>query len=476
MAARLLAERGHRVCLLTRPVDPRRALANSLPPSTLKLLAQVGIADLVDALGVRTYGNTVWWGARDGHASTFSEDGRAWGYQVDRARLDPALLARAREAGVEVRADAQVSRVDQGDAPRVWFTAAGASSHVEARLVLDCSGRAGVLATLAGLRRQRPGGRMQALIGVWERPAWTLDDASHTFIETWNEGWAWSLPSDAHTRHLGLMVDGVTSRLTRRDSLDATYLARLSDVPRLQAQVAGATLARVFASDASVYDATSYAQGHLLLVGDAGATLNPLSSFGIKKALTSAWLASIVAHTMLTCRERSDAARTFFSQWESQVFATNLKRSREFAAEAHARHASAFWASQASLPVDVEALPIDEASLLAAPDVTAALAQLQATDSPVLRRLPDATFVSAPIVRRDVIALEEAVALGPRPSDTVRYVRGIDLVSLARLADGGDVSHVLGAYQRLHSHTVPADLVGCLALLVARGVLTSHHA
>lgn len=476
MVARLLAEQGHRVCLLTRPVDPRRALVNSLPPSTGKLLAQVGIADLIDAVGVRTYGNTVWWGTRDGHVSAFSDDGRAWGYQVDRARLDPALLARAREAGVTVRADAQVSRVDEGDVSRVWCTRAGAPVRVDARLVLDCSGRAGVVATAAGLRRQRPGGRMQALIGVWERPTWTLENGCHTFIETWDDGWAWSLPSDAHARHLGLMVDGVTSRLARHASLEETYRSRLCHVPRLQAQVAGATLSRVFASDASVYDAESYARAHVLLVGDAGATLNPLSSFGIKKALTSAWLASVVAHTMLTCPERVDVSRTFFTQWESQVFATNLMRSREFAAEAHARHPSAFWESQASLPVDTHALPIDETALLAAPDVAAALSQLQRTDNPVLSRAPGATFVSAPIVRRDVIALEEAVALGARPSDTLRYVRGIDLVSLAHLAQGTEVGHVLGAYQRLYAHAVPADLVGCLALLVARGVLALHHA
>ena len=476
MVARLLADRGHRVCLLARPTDPRRALANSLPPSTLKLLAQVGVADLVDAHGVRTYGNTVWWGDRDGHVNAFSGDGGAWGYQVDRARLDPDLLARAMTAGVAVKLDAPVVGVDWSEPATVRYTERGVPRRVHATLVFDCSGRAGVCAVPAGIRRHRAGGRMQALIGVWTREAWAMDHASHTCIETWADGWAWSLPTDATARHVGLMVDGLTSRVSRHASLESTYRARLSSVPRLRAHVDGATLARVFACDASVYDAAVYARHNLLLVGDAGATLNPLSSFGIKKALTSAWLASIVGHTMLTLPERAPAARAFFSQWESQVFATNLQRTREFATEAQARHASTFWDVQASLPVDTDALPLDEAALLSGPDVAAALAHLQTTDTCVLRRSAQATFVSAPLVRRDVIALEDAVALGPRPSDTVRYVRGIDLVALARLANGGDVGHALHAYQRAHGDAVPADLVGCLALLVARGVLTPHHA
>src|SRR4051794_31401224 len=63
------------------------ARSNSLPPSTQKLLAQVDLLDLVERVGYRTTGNTVWWGGREGQVQPFGADGSAWGYQIDRAVL-----------------------------------------------------------------------------------------------------------------------------------------------------------------------------------------------------------------------------------------------------------------------------------------------------------------------------------------------------------------------------------------------------
>ena len=73
------------------PTPAARALANSLPPSTRKLLLQTDLLDLVEQVGVRTYGNSVWWGPRDGHEQSFSADQAAYGYHVDRAVLDTRL-------------------------------------------------------------------------------------------------------------------------------------------------------------------------------------------------------------------------------------------------------------------------------------------------------------------------------------------------------------------------------------------------
>ena len=472
--ARLLASWGHRVIVLARDDEPARALANSLPPSTLKLLQQTGIADLVDRVGFRTTGNTVWWGDRDGHAESFSPDGSAWGYQVERAQLDPLLLDAAAAAGAQVVRGARVRQVRTapGDVS-VTYILGRDERTCRPRFVLDCSGRAGVVAVPHSLRRQVPGGRMQALVGVWARDdGWFLQNSTHTFIETCDAGWAWSIPTSAAVRHVGLMVDGAASRLTKETSLDATYRTQLALLPRINRQVAGARLVRAFACDASVYTASRFAGPHLLLVGDAGATLNPLSSFGIKKALASAWLAAIVAHTSLAHPERADLAGDFFSHWSSQVWQVNLKRSREFAEEALARHPSAFWQTQASADIDASQLPLDETALLTSPDARAALAQLRARDTFVLSIAPRPTLVSAPLVRGHVIAIEGAIALGPSPRDVVRYVRGVDLVALAGLAPGArDVPALFEQYCALHGAAPLPDILGALALLLARGVL-----
>src|SRR3954469_19007806 len=109
---RLLAKRGHSVLQLTRPSDPGRGLAESLPPSSRKVLAAVGMLDVVDAGGfLPTTGNTVWWGARAGDIEGFSAADDAHGYQVFRPAFDQLLLESAAAAGVAVRQGPFVSRV-----------------------------------------------------------------------------------------------------------------------------------------------------------------------------------------------------------------------------------------------------------------------------------------------------------------------------------------------------------------------------
>src|SRR5690348_13259584 len=72
-AARVLAERGHRVALIARDPDPVRSFAESLPPSARQLLATLGLASLMDDdRFVRCTGNTVWWGDRDGVDEPFA--------------------------------------------------------------------------------------------------------------------------------------------------------------------------------------------------------------------------------------------------------------------------------------------------------------------------------------------------------------------------------------------------------------------
>lgn len=474
VVAKLLAEWGHDVVLIARQAGGDRILANSLPPSTINLLKRTGIHALVEQVGYPTLGNTVWWGPHDGRVEGFSPDGRVLGYQVDRARLDPLLVDLAERSGAVALRAARVRQVTLGDeGADVSVISAEGERVFRARLVLDCSGRAGVVAVPHRLRQHIPGGRMQALIGLWRREsAWNIEHPTHTCIETCADGWAWSIPTSSTERHVGIMIDGMTSRLTREASLRDTYRRYLTLTGNIDRQLSDAALLRVDACDATVYGSTTHAGLHFLLVGDAGATINPLSSFGVKKALTSAWLAAVSAHTILTHSDRADVAAAFFTRWEQSVWQDNLRRAREFALEALAHHPSRFWSEQASLPVDQSLLPLDERELLTQDDVMAAHARIRASDRIVFSIVPESTFVSAPLVRGREIVLEPAVTLGPEPRDLVRYVRGVDLVDLAALAPAcGDIPRLHERYQQRHGDVDLGDLLAVLSLLVAHRVL-----
>ena len=171
-AARLLADRGHSVRVLAKPADDARTLGESLPPSCRKLFDLIGVTPDVEAAGfLRSTGNTVWWGGRDPRAAHFAGGGLGW--QVRRSDLDRLLLRLAAQAGATVDADANVRQVDlaRPSSPpgaaesSVRYVAGGAARSLAARFVLDCSGRAGVVAR-RGLRRHAAGRTTLALTAI----------------------------------------------------------------------------------------------------------------------------------------------------------------------------------------------------------------------------------------------------------------------------------------------------------------------
>ncbi len=209
-AARLMALWGHSVVLLTRPLHSHPSIAESIPPSSRKLFEVLGVQDALDGVGFYpAKGNTVWWGASEARSVDFP-DGSV-GYQVLRSELDSLLLDQAAEAGASVQREATVRRVhlkDRSEAPAdVEFEdASGAPSSVAGRFVLDCSGRTGVIAS-PDLRVHDETNATVALVGVWRADRWDITDDTHTLVESYRDGWAWSIPISQPVRYVTVMVD-----------------------------------------------------------------------------------------------------------------------------------------------------------------------------------------------------------------------------------------------------------------------------
>jgi flavin-dependent dehydrogenase len=470
VAASLLAARGHSVLLAVQPRLREHELANSLPPSTRKLLARTQIFEIVDRVGLRTTGNTVWWGSGDRRVEPFDPTGRECGYQVLRSALDPQLLAHARALGVQVYDDTVVRRVTfTNQEARLAAGSARGALTATGRMVLDCSGRAGVVAR-RGFRRQRPDVRMQALLGAWEQPVWDLTDVTHTIVETYESGWAWSIPVSRTGRHVGTMIDGAVSGVLRGSTLAATYRSELAKSRQLDEHVARAKLKHVWACDASVYSSAEYGNESCLLVGDAGSTIDPLSSYGVKKALASAWLASVVAHTYLVHPERRSLALRFFADWEEKVYATYREQSRVYAVEAYSRHPSRFWEIRASQQPDTAREPAE--ATLRLPSVVAAYEAMRNTGDVTVRRNPEVPFVQAPLVREGEIVAEDAIDLpGVAP---VRYVHGLDLLTICSLAsERASVPDLFDAVRTRMRHVSLPQFLAALAVLVASRALAT---
>jgi flavin-dependent dehydrogenase len=412
---------------------------------------EIGVLDDVErASFVRGRGNTVWWASADPRVETFGTGPGALGYQVFRPDFDRVLLDSAASTGALVRAQARVRAVTFGGGhATVDYEQEGRASAVTGRLVLDCSGRTGVVSRR--FRRAQSGHRTYALVGVWERERWDFPDDTHTVVETFEDGWAWSVPVSATTRHVGVMVGH-----------GQPYLAAIRKTTELGRRLAGALLQHEWACDASLYFSEPYAGPQFLLVGDAGSFIDPLSSFGVKKALASAWLAAIAAHTSLVHAERRAVAFDFFSNWERRVYAAHLRRSRDFARAAYVQHPSAFWALRAD--TEVESPPGDE------DEVVGHDGRFEATSPINLTLADEVRFEDRPVIRGREIVVEKAFAGG------MRFAGHVDLVTLAEIAcRSRGVPDLFDAYcQRCAPVPLP-HVVDGLALLVARGILHERN-
>lgn len=486
-AARLLASWGHQVVLLAGPPRRRPAHAESLPPSSRKLLDTLGLGHRVSGAFLPCAGNLVAWDGPDLQARPFG--GRLPGFQVERHVLDALLLDGAREAGVQVMDGAVVREVTPppAHAPAEGCTIAwespSASGELPARWLLDASGRSGIVAR-KGFRLRGTGPATTALIGVWQTPpAWsrlaeaTLD--APTLVEAYEDGWGWAVPTVDGRLYVAAMVDPRRSASPRGASLEGAYRGELARTRHLRGLLTDATLlAPPWATATTPYGCRLHGADGVLLLGDAGSFLDPLSSFGVKKALASAWLGAVVVHTALRDPERTPAALGLYHERETAALQASRVGAADLYRRAARRWAHPFWTIRAEdhdggpPPTDPfqEADP-DPGVLLRDPRVVAALTWLRGRDDLQLQAAPDVQRIRRPTVQGHEVVMVEHLARPAAPRG-LRYLQGVDLQTVADLAAEADtVADLLDRYDRVAPPAPPPAVLGALSTLVGLGFL-----
>ena len=332
---------------------------------------------------------------------------------------------------------------------------------------LDCTGRAGVIARATRLRQFDEGPRTIALVGVWWRDGgWPVPDDSHTLIESYEDGWVWSVPSAPGLRHIAAMVDPQRSDLARGGSSADVYRGEITKTKIFSAITADASLIEAPRGfDASPYRASAYAGERWLLVGDAGSFIDPLSSAGVKKALASGWLAAIAVHTAITNPSMQAHAFEFFSAREHEIERHLSRESRRFLAGASMGHHHAFW-DERSDEGDAEEADADS--------IRRALDELKARESWQPRMGDGISIQRRPCIRGREIVLEPHIVSVELPHG-IRYVRGIDLVEMVELAPAArQVPDLYEAYARKAGPASLPDFLFAVATAVARGWLVAE--
>ena len=473
-AARLLASWGHRVVMLERPAEgAQNLLAESIPPSCRKLFRAVGVLEAVDAAGwYRSTGNTVWWGADEPRVEYFPD--RVPGYQVERHARGELLRGCAIAAGAEFRASYVRDVSKEGNAVRIVCDA----HQLAAQFALDCSGRAGVVARRGWRVELGDYPRTVALVGAWRQEGgWPSVDPTHTLVESYGDGWAWSVPVSSTLRYVTAMVDPRRTELARGRPAADVYRGELAKARHFADLLAGSHPdGGPWGWDASVYAARTYAAPPLMLVGDAASFVDPLSSYGVKKALASAWLGAVAVHTALQKPEMTAVAFEFFSNREAEMASSLLAQMRAQFGSAAGAYGSAFWTDRVAdidLPSGSEP---DLRSLREDERVQRAFAALKAQDAIALRPAPGLRVEPRPVVRGHEVVMEDRLFTPALPQG-VRFLRDVDLAGLVALAPAqSQVPDLFDAYNRRFPPVALADFLGALSVLLAFGVLADSGA
>jgi flavin-dependent dehydrogenase len=475
-AAMVLADAGRRVTLVRPITPPGASLGQSIPPSARSLLEELGFAQAMDgAAFVPNLGNTVAWADTPTRREAFADDTR--GYHADRGSLEAVLDGVLRAAGVEVRAGLHARTAERSsDGWRIGCQGAGeGASTFEAPWVVDATGRHGFLARRLGRTPDRRTSTL-ALVGRWRvRERENDPDEGHTVIGSHPGGWAWSVPVSPTSRCVTAMVDPRHAPLGSTDLLDRLQ-NELRQVPVLQSMLAEATHVggTVWACPASLYTSRRHADHGVLLAGDAGSFIDPLSSYGVKKALISGRLAGIVAASCLNDPRLSEHGTTFFDAHERNVAADYRARAADFFESAAEAYREPFWTDRLAAAVSARAeapasglgeVHVERHAVVAAHEELRARSRLELVHGPTTR------VVQRPGLRDRELILDDHLVSDVHP-EPVRYFRSVDLRVLTRIAVGMDgVPELWSGYNRAAPPVDLPEFVTALAVACAAGFL-----
>lgn len=289
-----LARSGCSVVVAERAAAPTLRVGETLPPRIRLVLEQLGVWDEFSAADhIPSVGNRSTWGAADpvDHDFIFNPYGAGW--HIDRQRFDEMFRRAATRAGATVVPGltliGSTPTVDGGW--RLEFSGLAERAALNARFVVDASGRASAFARRCGSAR-RVIDRLVGVVGYFELApsSKTEPGARVTLVEAAEHGWWYSalLPEGKLVAVYMTDADVATARQAGTEAGWMT-LIRQTEQTRARIEVSDYRLTavpRIVSAHSSCL--TTVASSSWLAVGDAAATYDPLSSQGIATALSTA--------------------------------------------------------------------------------------------------------------------------------------------------------------------------------------------
>jgi flavin-dependent dehydrogenase len=315
-AATLLARAGRRAIVLEREKFPRFHIGESLLPFSTTAFDRLGVREKLDRAFMPKHGGEIVAACGSKAVKFYFKDGfrsrRDRAYQVTRSEFDLLLLNHSRENGAEVREETTVKDiVMDADHVRLEIEAAdGATTTIECRYLLDCSGRQTVLGNFFKLKKSYDHLQKFSVFSHYEN----VDrepgiDGTLIRMVRGLDRWFWMIPLTATRMSIGVVMDTATFRAMKL-SPEAVLEKCIDEQPMILERMKNSErVAPVYSAGDYSYRNTKLCGHRWMLAGDAAGFIDPVFSSGVFLAIMSAEKAADVLDEIL--RDESRKSRLF---------------------------------------------------------------------------------------------------------------------------------------------------------------------
>jgi flavin-dependent dehydrogenase len=315
-AATLLAKAGRRVVVFERDKFPRFHIGESLLPFSMGTFDRLGVREKLDAAFMPKYGGEITAACGTKGAKFYFKDGfrsqRDSAYQVTRSEFDKLLLDHSRENGAEVREETEVTKLEfADDRVKIAIEAAdGKKSTIDARYLLDCSGRQTILGTMFNLKQTYDHLQKFSVFahyeGVDRYPG--LDGTLIRMVRGLDR-WFWTIPLTETRTSVGVVMDTAAFRKAKL-SPEVALEQLIAEQPLMVERMKNAErVTPVYSASDFSYRNTRLDGDRWLLAGDAAGFIDPVFSSGVFLAIMSAERAADTVEEVL--RDESKQHRAF---------------------------------------------------------------------------------------------------------------------------------------------------------------------
>jgi flavin-dependent dehydrogenase len=305
-AASFAAKSKLSVILIEKEIFPRDHVGESLLPASMPILEELGVLEKIESAGfLKKYGATMVWGNNNIPWSwQFSETNTKYthAYQVTRSIFDGILLNRSKELNVDVREGESAIEINLLEGTRgVTIRKSDGKKYFQpANIIIDASGQSALISRQTNTRKWDTHFQNLAAYAYFKNgDKLAKPNENNIFIESFENGWIWSIPLKDNFTSVGVVTDAEISK---------NYLMSANSRDFLFHNIAKAPLTSQMLKSAELVSTTkilkdwSYKTEHMagngwVLAGDSACFIDPLFSSGVHLAMMSGVLSSAYAVT-----------------------------------------------------------------------------------------------------------------------------------------------------------------------------------